>query len=298
QNRMDLPKDTPQLEIVVLRYDGDECDKGRMPTKIELTLEQSQQGASNDVLPIKTSIPAATPAPASLKSTSSDKRRNRKACFVCKSVDHLIKDFDYHIKKMAQPTPRSYAHIGNNKQNASLTYKHHPKHMVPTAVLTQSKPVSITPVRPVSTAVPKIIVTRPRLAHPIVTKSKLPIRRHITRSPSPKTSNSPPRVTTAKAPVVSAAQGMQGKWSNPQYALKDKEVINSGYSRHMTRNMSYLFDFEELNGGYVAFRGNPKGGKISSKGKIETVSTAVGAVLNTKSGLGGRKVPVYRGGTA
>nr|GEZ89109.1 hypothetical protein [Tanacetum cinerariifolium] len=31
-------------------YDGDECDKGRMLTKIELTLEQSQQGVSNDVL--------------------------------------------------------------------------------------------------------------------------------------------------------------------------------------------------------------------------------------------------------
>nr|GFA24254.1 putative ribonuclease H-like domain-containing protein [Tanacetum cinerariifolium] len=34
--------------------------------------------------------------------------------------------------------------------------------------------------------------------------------------------------------------------------------------------MSYLFDFEELNGGYVAFRGNPKGGKIFGKGKIKT----------------------------
>nr|GEW52000.1 hypothetical protein [Tanacetum cinerariifolium] len=34
----------------VIRYDGDECDKGRMLTKIELTLEQSQQGVSNDVL--------------------------------------------------------------------------------------------------------------------------------------------------------------------------------------------------------------------------------------------------------
>nr|GEX02248.1 retrotransposon protein, putative, Ty1-copia subclass [Tanacetum cinerariifolium] len=34
----------------VLRYDGDERDKGRMLTKIELTLEQSQQGASNDIL--------------------------------------------------------------------------------------------------------------------------------------------------------------------------------------------------------------------------------------------------------
>nr|GEV02204.1 ribonuclease H-like domain-containing protein [Tanacetum cinerariifolium] len=32
-----------KVEIAVLGYDGDECDKGRMPTKIELTPEQSQQ---------------------------------------------------------------------------------------------------------------------------------------------------------------------------------------------------------------------------------------------------------------
>nr|GEY70407.1 retrovirus-related Pol polyprotein from transposon TNT 1-94 [Tanacetum cinerariifolium] len=50
---------------------------------------------------------------------------------------------------------------------------------------------------------------------------------------------------------------------NPQYALKDKGVIESGCSRHMTGNMSYLSDFQELNAGYVAFGGNPKGGKIS-----------------------------------
>nr|GEV41176.1 hypothetical protein [Tanacetum cinerariifolium] len=35
-------------------------------------------------------------------------------------------------------------------------------------------------------------------------------------------------------------------------------------------NMSYLSDFEEINGGYVAFRGNPNGGKIIRKGKIGT----------------------------
>nr|GFA04878.1 hypothetical protein [Tanacetum cinerariifolium] len=34
--------------------------------------------------------------------------------------------------------------------------------------------------------------------------------------------------------------------------------------------MSYLFDFKELNGGYVAFGGNPKGGKIFGKCKIKT----------------------------
>nr|GEX16854.1 hypothetical protein [Tanacetum cinerariifolium] len=32
-----------KAQSIVLRYDEDECDKGRMPTKIELTLEQSQQ---------------------------------------------------------------------------------------------------------------------------------------------------------------------------------------------------------------------------------------------------------------
>nr|GEZ73137.1 hypothetical protein [Tanacetum cinerariifolium] len=57
---------------------------------------------------------------------------------------------------------------------------------------------------------------------------------------------------------------------NPQHALKDKGVIDSGCSRYITGNMSYLFDFEELNGGYVAFGGNPKGGKISGKEKIRT----------------------------
>nr|GEX85175.1 uncharacterized mitochondrial protein AtMg00810-like [Tanacetum cinerariifolium] len=57
---------------------------------------------------------------------------------------------------------------------------------------------------------------------------------------------------------------------NPQHALKDKGVIDSGCLRHMIGNMSYMSDFEELNGGYVAFGGNPKGGKISRKGKIRT----------------------------
>nr|GEW70148.1 hypothetical protein [Tanacetum cinerariifolium] len=54
-------------------------------------------------------------------------------------------------------------------------------------------------------------------------------------------------------------------FGNPQHAFKDKGVIDSGCSRHMTGNISYLFDFEEINGGYVAFGGNPKGGKITCK---------------------------------
>nr|GEW80180.1 copia protein [Tanacetum cinerariifolium] len=56
---------------------------------------------------------------------------------------------------------------------------------------------------------------------------------------------------------------------NPHQALKDKGVIDSGCSRHITGNISFLSDFEENNRGYVAFGGNPKGGKISGKGKIK-----------------------------
>nr|GFC16700.1 hypothetical protein [Tanacetum cinerariifolium] len=65
-----------------------------------------------------------------------------------------------------------------------------------------------------------IFVTQPRPTHLIVTKSKSPIRRHITHSLSPKTSNSPPRVTAVQALVVSVAQDpsqlwLRGYWESP-----------------------------------------------------------------------------------
>nr|GEY63892.1 putative ribonuclease H-like domain-containing protein [Tanacetum cinerariifolium] len=110
----------------------------------------------------------------------------------------------------------------------------------------------------ISAVVPKLKVTRPRHAKPIVTKSNSPTRRHIPHSLSPKASNSPLGVTVVKAS------------GNLQHALKDKGVIDNGCSRHMTGNMSYLSDFKELNGGYVALGGNLKGAKISRKRKIKT----------------------------
>nr|GEW31819.1 ribonuclease H-like domain-containing protein [Tanacetum cinerariifolium] len=43
------------------------------------------------------------------------------------------------------------------------------------------------------------------------------------------------------------------KQGNPQQDLQDKGVIDIGCSRHMTRNMSYLAEYEEIDRGYVAF---------------------------------------------
>nr|GEY26309.1 retrovirus-related Pol polyprotein from transposon TNT 1-94 [Tanacetum cinerariifolium] len=209
--------------------------------------------------PVKAPILDATPKPTSSNTNGSSKRKNKKTYFVYRSVDHLIRDCNFHAKPKTSPTPRNYAHRGYDKQYASSTKKYPQKHIVPAAVLTKSKLVSVTAARPVSAAISKIMVTKPKHACSLNTKSNSTIIRHKTHSQSSKTSNSSPKVTAAKASV-----------GNPQYALKDKGVIDSRCSWHMTENMSYLFEFQELNGGYVTFRGNPKGGKITSKGKIKT----------------------------
>ncbi|GJT45546.1 hypothetical protein Tco_0954261 [Tanacetum coccineum] len=47
--------------------------------------------------------------------------------------------------------------------------------------------------------------------------------------------------------------------------LQDQRVIDIGCSRHMTGNMSYLTDYEEIDRGYVTFGDNPKGGKSQEK---------------------------------
>ncbi|GJY78884.1 putative ribonuclease H-like domain-containing protein [Tanacetum coccineum] len=57
---------------------------------------------------------------------------------------------------------------------------------------------------------------------------------------------------------------------NPQYTLQDQGIFDSGCSRHMTGNKSFLTDYQEIDGGFVAFGGSPKGGKITGKGKIRT----------------------------
>ncbi|GKA63177.1 ribonuclease H-like domain-containing protein [Tanacetum coccineum] len=55
---------------------------------------------------------------------------------------------------------------------------------------------------------------------------------------------------------------------NPHRTLKNKGIIDSGCSRHMTGNKAYLADYQDINGGPVAFGGSR--GYITGKGKIQT----------------------------
>nr|GEW50192.1 hypothetical protein [Tanacetum cinerariifolium] len=259
------------------------------PTKPENDLSYTHRPSAS-IIPIKqvqtprlsvhnveTSIPSANSKTVIPKPTSNGNRGNRKACCVYKSLDHLIKDCDYHEKKMAQPTARNHAQRENYKDCARMSLPNPHRHVVLAPILTQSKLVPITIVRPVTTAVLKTSVTRPRQAKTIVTKTNSPPIRLINSSPSPKASTFPPKVTTIKATM-----------GDPQHALKDKEVIDSGFSRYMIGNMSYLSDFEELNGRYVSFGGNPKGGKIFGKERnahVEDIVESETAIAQTSDSI-------------
>ncbi|GJY31879.1 putative ribonuclease H-like domain-containing protein, partial [Tanacetum coccineum] len=65
-----------------------------------------------------------------------------------------------------------------------------------------------------------------------------------------------------------------GSWiskrGNPQQALKYKGMFDSGCSRHMTGNKALLTDYQDIDGGFVAFGGSTRGGKITGIGKIRT----------------------------
>ncbi|GJV20891.1 putative ribonuclease H-like domain-containing protein [Tanacetum coccineum] len=53
---------------------------------------------------------------------------------------------------------------------------------------------------------------------------------------------------------------------------EDQGYVDSGCSRHMTDNMSYLSNFKKFDGGYVTFGGGAKGGRITGKGTLKTGS--------------------------
>nr|GFA36513.1 hypothetical protein [Tanacetum cinerariifolium] len=156
---------------------------------------------------------------------------------------------------------------GNHQQYARMTLTNPQRHVMPIEVLTKSKLVPTNAARPVTAAVPKPLVTRPRQTKTVITKPHSPPRRIINCSPSPKAHTFPLKVTAAQTPMVNA---VKGNWIQFSDGLGPKEKLTIFFL--VQGNMSYLSNFEELNGGYVAFGGNPNGGNISGKEKAREES--------------------------
>ncbi|GJT64563.1 putative ribonuclease H-like domain-containing protein [Tanacetum coccineum] len=230
-----------------------------------------------------------------------------KACYVCGSFDHLQYDCDSHQrqfnnKKMVKQV-WNYTQRVNHQNFSRMSHPSPKRNMVPKAVLMRSGLVSLTTARPVNTAQLKTTVNSVRPMTNVFNKAHSTVRRHINNKTTTKNSNFNQRVNTIKDINVNASRPkavvntakpkavlnvVKGNQVNvvkasdcwvwkPKTKVIDhvskhnkKGVIDSRCSRQMTGNMSYLTNFEEIDGGYVAFGGNPKGGKITGRGTIKT----------------------------
>ncbi|GJT45744.1 putative ribonuclease H-like domain-containing protein [Tanacetum coccineum] len=245
-----------------------------------------------------------------------------KACFVCKSTGHLIKDCDFYDQKSPEPRVKNVVNTGKrevkpvwdygkrvNHQNFSKNWKypHAKRTFNPSAVLTRAGLVNtdrsnVSTARSISTVRPVYTVRPVSTARPLASKiaqSNSVIRPNHPRLDivRPKASNSPiKRAVVSKGKVENVLKKDKWVWrpkmnyqdhvykyngsymlkkfeyGNPEILLQDHAVVDSGCSSHMTGNKAYLSDYEDLNGGFVAFGSDPKGGKITGKGKIKTAN--------------------------
>nr|GEX36721.1 hypothetical protein [Tanacetum cinerariifolium] len=147
-----------------------------------------------------------------LKSRGHKHSWNRKACFVCKRLNHLIKDCDFYEKQMVQKPVRNHAMMATHQNSARMTHPNSNKHVVSTAVLTRSRLVSLNTARPVTTVVPQTNVKHQRPAKHVLNKPHSPIRRPINPRPAPKNSNFHQKVTIVKAKQVNVVQRYKGNW--------------------------------------------------------------------------------------
>ncbi|GJW11388.1 putative ribonuclease H-like domain-containing protein [Tanacetum coccineum] len=237
-----------------------------------------------------------------------------RACFVCGSLSHLIRDCDFHEKRMAKQaelnnsmrkksSQREIRSIWNNVQRVN-----NKNQFVPTAVLTRTGKIPVNTDRAsgtnkVSTArhdfnrqavltsaamkvnTVKPIVNRVRPKN-VFHKTHSPFSRPFNNTTALRTNFSKQKVNTAKVNAVSAVGGKREtavkpsagcnwrpqrhhNWHNdyPHRALQNKGIVDSGCSRHMTGNKAYLAEYQDFNGGPVAFGGSK--GYITGKGKIK-----------------------------
>ncbi|GJU54204.1 ribonuclease H-like domain-containing protein [Tanacetum coccineum] len=186
-----------------------------------------------------------------------------KACFICGSFNHLQINCDNHQRK------------GNSRVDAKTTHPSVLRNMYPKVVFLKTGLTPLNNVRPVNTAYPKTAVhcaksnthffkqAQSTAKRPFYKQTTL-TRRSVHTAKGLYYNGRPRAVNTARfySRQVNVVRG------KPQ--LDDKGFINSGCARHMTRNIAYLSDFKEFDGGYVAFGGGAYGCRITSKGTLKT----------------------------
>ncbi|GJY80317.1 putative ribonuclease H-like domain-containing protein [Tanacetum coccineum] len=168
-----------------------------------------------------------------------------RACFVCGSLSHLIKDCDFHKKRMDKQAELNNKIRRNSSQREirpiwnNVKRVNHKNLFVPTTVQTRTGKIPVNTVRASGT-------------------NNVSTARHNFNRKAVST-NAAMKVSTVK-PLVNR--------DYPHKALQNKGIVDIGCSRHMTGNKAYLAEYQDFNGSPVAFGGSK--GYITGKGKIKT----------------------------
>ncbi|GJW51268.1 ribonuclease H-like domain-containing protein [Tanacetum coccineum] len=206
----------------------------------------------------------------------------KKACFVCGSFSHLIRDCDFHEKrkaKQAEVNKRMCKGIGQRENRPvwnNVNRVNHQNQFVPTAVLTRTGKIQVNTARASSTnnvntvrasstknvstarhnfnsqAVPTNAARKVHIVKPIVNNLVLlGENRKLLLRPQQVVIGDPKGIIRTKSPNTMVDQILESDY--PQRALKNKGIVDNGCSRHMTGNKAYLAEYQDYNGGPVAF---------------------------------------------
>nr|GFC03221.1 hypothetical protein [Tanacetum cinerariifolium] len=192
-----------------------------------------------------------------------------KACFSYGDFSHLANDCR---KRVQGETTRSQNHVYVSPTHRSVGHRPHGAPMRPPHRSAGHRPhgPSMNPMTPNMNAKTQYRapwVPTVNRNNPLVNRKFSTGRRNFPTA-NRKFPTASRKFPTGSIKIYTADMGRKGKAGNSQNNIDDKGYWDSGCSRHMTGNISYLFDFEPFDGGYVSFR---QGGcKIIGKGTIKT----------------------------
>ncbi|GJT41714.1 putative ribonuclease H-like domain-containing protein [Tanacetum coccineum] len=184
-----------------------------------------------------------------------------KACFVCGSLSHLIRDCDFHEKRMAKQVElNKQKGKGNVQRENKLVWNNvqrmnHQNQFVPKAVLTRTGKIPVNTARTSSTntvntarhnfnrqAVPINAARKVNTVKPIVNntrpkagfhKSVSPFRKSFNRTTALRTNFSKQKVNTAEVNAVSAVKGKRETAVKPSAAHDWKQAYLAEYQTLM-----------------------------------------------------------------
>ncbi|GJX82201.1 hypothetical protein Tco_0331682 [Tanacetum coccineum] len=176
-------------------------------------------------------------------------------------------------------------------KSLTLTHPNAQRNMVPRAVLMKIGLKPFNTARTVNTAHPKSIVFSAKPMSHFSKTAQSTVRRPFQSKTVLSNKRFTQKVNTAKAQAintvwpkaVNTARPKAVKTARPNCAvvnavrgkplMADKGFVDSGCSRHMTENITYLLYFKEFDGGYVTFGGGAHGAKRRNRTLIEAART-------------------------